>query len=111
MPFLTIETNAINKDTNLGEEAAVLVAKALGKPISYVVTTVRAGQDMTFGGARDNKGALITMKSVGFGDKAALAMQLTEFVVRRLDVEQSFVNVEFVDLHAADVAIGGRLLG
>ena len=31
MPFLTIETNAINKDTNLGEEAAVLVAKALGK--------------------------------------------------------------------------------
>lgn len=111
MPFLTINTNADNKDKHLAEDAARLAAETLGKPIAYVVATVRAGQDMAFGGSSENKGALIEMKSIGFADKAGLARKLTDLVVSRLDAEARFVNIEFVDLAASDVAISGNLLG
>ncbi|MBQ8661565.1 MAG: hypothetical protein IJ482_04490 [Alphaproteobacteria bacterium] len=111
MPFVTINTNAENKDRHLAEDAARLAAEILGKPISYVVATVRAGQDMAFDGSSENKGALIEVKSVGFADKAELARRLTELTTARLDVEARFVNIEFVNLAAADVAIAGRLLG
>lgn len=111
MPFLTINTNADNKDKNLAEDAARLVAETLGKPIAYVVVTVRAGQNMAFGGNSENKGALIEMKSIGFADKSGLAQKLTDLAVSRLDVEARFVNIEFVNMAASDVAISGNLLG
>lgn len=111
MPFVTINTNAENKDKHLAEDAAKLVAETLGKPIDYVVATVRCGQNMAFGGSLENKGALIEMKSVGFADKAGLARKLSDLAVSRLDVEARFVNIEFVNLAAADVAVNGKLLG
>lgn len=111
MPFLTINTNADNKEKHLAEDASVLVAETLGKPVDYVVVTIQAGQDMAFGGSFENKGALIEMKSIGFADKAGLARKLTDLVVSRLDTEARFVNIEFVDLAASDVAISGNLLG
>ncbi|MBE6459050.1 MAG: hypothetical protein E7010_04510 [Alphaproteobacteria bacterium] len=111
MPFLTIRTNADNNDNRLTEDAAKLVADRLGKPIAYVVVTVCAGLEMSFGGSADNKGALIEMKSIGFADKVGLARKLTEFMVNRLNVKAEFVNIEFVDMAASDVAIAGNLLG
>ena len=111
MPFLTIRTNADNNDNRLAEDVAKLVADTLRKPIAYVVVTVCAELKMCFGGSADNKGALIEMKSVGFADKVGLARKLTEFVVNRLNVKAEFVNIEFVDMAASDVAIAGNLLG
>lgn len=111
MPFVTINTNTENKDKHLAEDAARLAAEILGKPISYVVATVRSGQNMAFDGSSENKGALIEVKSVGFADKAGLARRLTELAIARLDVEERFVNIEFVNLSASDVAVSGDLLG
>ncbi|MBE6445335.1 MAG: hypothetical protein E7019_04710 [Alphaproteobacteria bacterium] len=111
MPFLTIYTNSDIDDKQMSVDAANLVANQLGKPVRYVVVNVIHNANMSFDGNNQTKGALIEMKSIGFGDKNSLAKQLTDLVVSRIDVEPSFVNVWFVDMPANTVAIGGRLLG
>lgn len=111
MPFLTIYTNSDVEDKQIAVDAANLVATQLGKPLRYVVANVVYNADMSFDGNNQTKGALIEMKSIGFGDKNSLAKQLTDLVANRMNVEPSFVNIWFVDMPANTVAIGGRLLG
>lgn len=115
MPFLTIYTNAELKDQNSSEflgRASALVAEELHKPKSYVIVNLIRNPDMAFNGSSQYKGALVEMKSIGFGDKKHLAKLLTEFLFDRLqDIELSKINVELVDMPAATVAIGGSLLG
>lgn len=113
MPFLTIHTNAkINDTALLTEEMAKIVAQELGKPLNYVVVALDSNPAMAFNGSEKNLGALLEMKSIGFGNKkAALAEVLTTFMLVNSDVEVQLVNIEFVDLSAENVAIGGSLLG
>lgn len=112
MPFLTINTNTnVNVSSALLEDAADMVAKHLGKPVKYVVVTINSGLKMAFCGDTAVKGALIEMKSIGFKDKAGLAKLLTDFAAERLGAESEYVNIEFVDMPASAVAIGGNLLG
>ena len=107
MPFLTIYSNSTVKDETLCADAAQLVAKELQKPIQYVVVNFLFNPSMAFNGNQATKGALIEMKSIGFKDKASLARVLTDFVVQRLQVGPTFVNIQFVDMPASDVAISG----
>lgn len=107
MPFLTIYSNATVKDENLCADAAQLVAKELGKPIQYVVVNLLFNPAMAFNGSEDTKGALIEMKSIGFRDKGALAKSLTDFVAQRLQLDSAYINIQFVDMPAGDVAISG----
>ncbi len=114
MPFLTINTNAKPSGISgreLVDDASALVAQTLGKPVSYVVATFNYNEDMAFGGSTENRGALLEMKSVGFADTQKLVEILTDFVVKTIDVERRFVNIELVDMPASTVAVGGRLLG
>lgn len=111
MPFITIRTNATNKDAYLADDVAKAVAEILHKPLVYVVVDVSDNIKMSFDGSLENKGALIEAKSVGFTDKVALAKKLTDMVVERLDVEKRLVNIEFMNLATSDVAIAGTLLG
>ena len=112
MPFLTVYTNATKiNQKNFVEEISDLVAGELHKPVSYVVVNLQVSQAMAFGGETANRGALLEMKSIGFGDKNALAEALTKYVTDVTDVERRFVNIQFVDMKAADVALGGRTFG
>lgn len=111
MPFLTIYTNSNVKDNNVAVEAAQLVAMQLSKPIRYVVVNVINNPNMAFDGSKENKGALIEMKSIGFGNKQLLAQALTDLIADKMKVNKSLINIEFVDMPASTVAIGGNLLG
>ena len=111
MPFLTIYTNAGAGNDAVVSDAAELVAKSLSKPLRYVVINLQYNPMMAFDGSVQNKGALLEMKSIGFNNKTALASALTDFVVERLGAERGLVNIEFVDMPANTVAIGGSLLG
>lgn len=92
------------------EDAVSLVAETLGKPKSYVIVQINTGKDLIAGEAVENVGALIEMKSVGFGNKkAALAQKLTDFAVQRLGVEGRYVGIHFLDMPANDVAQNGML--
>ncbi len=116
MPFLIVNTNAELKNKNTQEfllAATDLVANELHKPKNYVIVVLNANPEIAFDGSKENKGVLAEMKSIGFGQaKNSLAKLLTKFFAERLTgVELNNINIEFVDMPAADVAIGGRLMG
>lgn len=112
MPFLTIHCNAKVQDTKAFlAEAADFVAAELHKPMSYVIVTLNSNLEMLFGGDENIKSALVEMKSIGFGDKAALAVKLTDFLEARLDLDKRYINIHFIDMPAANLSIGGNLLG
>ena len=115
MPFLRVLTNAEIKGgaDKVAENAAEMIATELGKPISYVVVTVKQNRTMSFGGKVSNLGVLAYMDSIGFGNhKEALAQQLTEYFVAQMEgVSARNVNIVFNDMPAEDVAIGGSLMG
>lgn len=115
MPFLIVHTNAKLKDNNpeqFVEDAANLVAQELHKPISYVVASYDYNAAMSFGGSAQKYGALVEIKSIGFGDKRGLSKILTEFLYDRLEgLDVSSVNIELIDIPASGLAIGGNLLG
>lgn len=111
MPYLTIDTNAkIKVGADMLEEAVSLVAETLGKPKSYVIVKINANKDLIAGETVDNVGALIEMKSIGFGDKkAVLAQKLTDFAVQHFGAEGRYVGIHFVDMPANNVAQNGML--
>lgn len=111
MPFLTIYSNGVSSNKNLAADAAEAVAKELGKPLQYVVVNIVMNPAMAFNGDARQKGALIEMKSIGFRDKAGLARVLTDFATTNLGVPANFVNIQFVDMPADTVSIGGCVLG
>lgn len=115
MPFLIVHTNAEIKTRDkvrFVEDAAALVASELHKPISYVVVNYNYNPNMSFGGSTGKYGALVEMKSIGFGNKSGLAKILAEFLNDRLEgLDLHSVNIEFVDMPASSLAIGGSLLG
>lgn len=114
MPFLTIHTNAVlasEKIENLLQEGAKLIAIELHKPMGYVVVNLDNNSNMSFGGSSKNIGALVEMKSIGFADKIGLAKILTEFIHDRLQADLANINIEFIDMPASTLAIGGRLMG
>ena len=115
MPFLRVLTNAEVTTTadRLAEQAAELIAAELGKPISYVVVTVKQNRTMSFGGKVSNTGVLAYMDSIGFGNhKASLAQKLTDFFATEIPgVGLRNINIVFNDMPAEDVAIGGNLMG
>lgn len=115
MPFLVVHTNAELKDNNSEQFVAAatdLLGEELRKPHQYIVVVYDYNPNISFGGSCENKGALVEMKSIGFGSKTGLAKLLTEFLYDRLNgLDLHNINIEFVDMAASDVAIGGQLLG
>lgn len=114
MPFLTVNTNAKlapEEVDALLSAGAELIASELHKPVSYVVVNYNGGASMSFGGNPQTIGVLAEMKSIGFGDKRSLAKLLTEFLYDRLHADLNNINIQFVDMPGADVAIGGRTFG
>ncbi len=115
MPFLRVYTNAeltVNHEKFV-EQAAEMVAAELGKPIGYVVVALGRPQKMSFGGKCGNAGVLAYMDSIGFGGhKESLAQKLNDFFEHSFaGVEARNINIVLTDMPAADVAIGGSLLG
>lgn len=113
MPFLTIHTNAkIKNNAEFLEDAVDLLSKVLGKPKAYICVVLDENNTISLGGNPDNKGALIEMKSIGFGGKEAeLVKALTTLMVDLSDAEAENVNIELIDMPASKVAKGGRLFG
>lgn len=116
MPFLIIHTNAVLKDNDMEQfldAATDLLSEELRKPKGYIIVHYDYSKDISFGSRTDNKGALVELKSIGFGGrKADLAKILTEFLYDRLSgLDIKNINIEFVDMPASSLSIGGTLMG
>lgn len=114
MPFLTVNTNvkldSMQREMFL-QDATEFVSKQLNKPKNYIIVTLNVNPDMCIGGDLGAPCILAEMRSVGFKDKAGFARLLTEFLYTAIPADLDNINIEFTDLSAADVAIGGKLLG
>lgn len=115
MPFFVVRTNTSLRGGNVEaflSAASSLIASELHKPQKYVVVAYEHNPQMIFGDNPKTYGVLAEMKSVGFADKPGLARLLTEFLSDRLaNLDIDNINIEFVDMPASSLAIGGRMLG
>lgn len=113
MPFLTIDTNAeITVTPAMLDELSELAVNILKKPKKYVTVKINSGKIMLFGDSMENIGALVEIKSIGYGDtKPELAEQIKNFAVRNFNAEGLYVGIHFVDMPAANVSHDGKLMG
>ena len=97
MPVFVVNTNVKNVPAEFKKLATDIVAKSLGKPVSYVAVHVNAGQDLSFGGT-DEPAALCDLTSIG-----ALSVEsnkkhskaLMDLLEQQLKVKSSRVYISF----------------
>ena len=101
MPFLKIQTNQpLSKDaaSQLAKKASALVATQLGKPESYVMTSVENNPAMTFAGT-DDPLAYLELKSIGLPESSTgdASRALCELVSRETGINPERIYIEFTD--------------
>ncbi len=99
MPYLMLQTNIeIPADGihTLLENLSAAVAKALGKPESYVMVALDDGRPMFFAGS-DEPTAYIELKSLGLPDSMtpALSRTLCGLIEQQLEIDQERIYIEF----------------
>lgn len=97
MPFLHIRTNIeIESTTPFLKEASAAMAAALGKPESYVMVQLSAGQQMCFAG-NDAPLAFVELKSLGLdtSQTKALSQRICSLLQGHFDIEPARVYIEF----------------
>jgi phenylpyruvate tautomerase PptA (4-oxalocrotonate tautomerase family) len=101
MPYLKIQTNQpLPPDSAmaLAKKASTLVAKQLGKPEKYVMTSVESNPAMTFAGT-DEPLAFLELKSIGLPDSitADTSRALCELVTAETAIDTARIYIEFSD--------------
>jgi phenylpyruvate tautomerase len=101
MPFLKIQTNQslpLDGARNLARKASALVAKQLGKPESYVMTSVENNPAMTFAGT-DEPLAFLELKSIGLPESitADTSRALCELVSSETAIDPARIYIEFTN--------------
>jgi phenylpyruvate tautomerase PptA (4-oxalocrotonate tautomerase family) len=101
MPFLKILTNSelpTEQAKTLAAKASALVAEQLGKPESYVMTSVEHNPAMTFAGT-DAPLAYLELKSIGLPESgtAAASRALCQLVAGETGIGPERIYIEFAD--------------
>jgi len=101
MPYLKIQTNQnlpVDGAKNLAKKASALVAKQLGKPESYVMTSVENNPAMTFAGT-DEPLAFLELKSIGLPESITTdaSRALCELVSTEAAIDSARIYIEFSD--------------
>ena len=101
MPYLKILTNQdlpLDDARHLAKKASALVASQLGKPESYVMTSVENNPAMTFAGT-DEPLAYLELKSIGLPDSitADTSRALCELVSTETAIDSARIYIEFSD--------------
>lgn len=101
MPYLRIQTNLAVDEAHkqaLLSDASALVAKALGKPESYVMVSFAPQQPMSFAGS-DAPCAYLELKSIGLSDTKTpeISAELCKLLEREMDIPASRIYIEFAD--------------
>jgi len=101
VPFLKILTNQALAEAaakELAGKASALVAQQLGKPESYVMTSVENNPAMTFAGT-DAPLAFLELKSIGLSESATTdaSRALCELVAGETGIDTARIYIEFSD--------------
>ncbi len=99
MPYIKVQTNSEADDgAGLLKKISASAAAALGKPESYVQTSLEDGRLMTFGGSTDPT-AFIECKSIGLpeGRTGDLSALLCSICSEDLGIPANRIYIEFID--------------
>ena len=101
MPYLKIQTNQnlpLEGTRNLAKKASALVARLLGKPESYVMTSVENTPAMTFAGTEEPL-AFLELKSIGQPESinAETSRALCELVSSETAIDSARIYIEFTN--------------
>lgn len=115
MPFFNIHTN-IKLNGAAKEkfliEAVYFMAEELKKPRERVIVNYMYNPDMLFGLYREDIGALVEVKSIGFpSDREKMAVKFTNFLHGQLGADIEHIEIEFIDMPASTISIAGKLRG
>ncbi|MDH5485536.1 MAG: phenylpyruvate tautomerase MIF-related protein [Gammaproteobacteria bacterium] len=97
MPLLNINTNnKLDDKQQLALAASAAVAKALGKPESYVMVQVSDKQALVFA-ASGEPAAYLELKSIGLPEPetARLSTTLCELINKYCDIDPARIYIEF----------------
>jgi len=99
MPYFSIQTNVDipqQEHADFLQKASTTVATVLGKPESYVMVSLEAGQQMMFAG-NDAPLAYLQMRSLGLPAEATskLSATLCGFIEDELGIAPGRVYIEF----------------
>nr|QIN85943.1 macrophage migration inhibitory factor 1 [Dirofilaria repens] len=115
MPYFTIDTNipqnAISDE--FLKKASRTVAKALGKPESYVSIHVNGGQAMIFGGSTDPCAVCVlkSIGSVGPNVNNSHCEKLFKLLADELKIPKNRCYFEFVNISASAMGFNGSTFG
>ena len=101
MPFLRIQTNHPLSEADarsLAGASSAVVAKQLGKPERYVMTSVETNPAMQFAG-NDTPLAYLELKSIGLPESitADVSKALCELVTSATGIASDRIYIEFTD--------------
>lgn len=98
MPYLNIVTNqSIKDETALLNAASKTVAKAAGKPESYVMITVNAKTSMLMG-ASDAPVAFLDYRALGLpADRIAFSDALCSLITEQLSIAGNRIYISMTD--------------
>ena len=98
MPYLNITTNQEVKDkTQFIKKTSETVAKASGKPESYVMIVLNDNADMSFAGS-DAPAAMLDYRALGLpGDRQAFSDTLCTFISDNLNVDGGRIYISMTD--------------
>lgn len=99
MPYLMLQTNVeISRDGAdiVLKNLSAAVARALGKPESYVMIALDSGKPMLFAGSAEPT-AYMELKSLGLPEAAtpALSQTLCGLIEQQLEISQERIYIEF----------------
>lgn len=99
MPYLKIQTNwdlSVERQRALLKKASSEVAKYLGKPEQYVMTSLHTGVQMTMGGT-DKPTVYIELKSLGLesSQTTELSKKLCDFIHEEIHVPTNRIYIVF----------------
>jgi phenylpyruvate tautomerase PptA (4-oxalocrotonate tautomerase family) len=100
MPYIKVQTNQnVEQAEEILKELSSEVAERLGKPESYIMTSLKDETIMTFAGSTE-KTAFIEVKSIGLKDSATeeLSEFICEFLEEELGIKQDRIYIEFSDV-------------
>ncbi len=101
MPYLNLRTNielSTDDETRILKRLSGDIAKALGKPESYVMIAIEGGLAMSFSGSQDPL-AYIELKSIGLPESATeeLSQTLCRAIEDETPVKGQRIYIEFTN--------------
>ncbi|KAJ1093570.1 hypothetical protein NDU88_006670 [Pleurodeles waltl] len=111
MPTFVVNTN-VCKDAvpeNLLGELTQQLAKATGKPSSYIAIHIVPDQMMSFGGTTDPCAicSLYSIGKIGASQNKTYSKMLCDLLNKELHIPANRVYINFFDLNAANVGWDG----